>query len=233
MKKTLKTILISIFILMPILGTSQNNMEDVVYLFNGSIIRGIIIEQVPNSTIKIQTKDGSIFVFKYEEIERITKENPTTSTKIETPNEYKKNGFYNITEINYSPGIGSFIVMNKGFATKGRDYSFGFRTTNGYQYNEHINFGIGIGIDKYRLVTFIPITFDIRFSLLKGPHSPLIILNSGYSIGLQGIKSGFIMNPALGYKSFIRKDLSFILSAGFKWQSTNYSYIDSKYMTKI
>lgn len=47
---------------------------DVVYIKNGSIIRGIIIEQIPNVQIKIQTKDGSIFVYKMDEIERMTKE---------------------------------------------------------------------------------------------------------------------------------------------------------------
>ena len=36
--------------------------EDVVYLKNGSIIHGTIIEQVLNQSIKIKTKDGNIFV---------------------------------------------------------------------------------------------------------------------------------------------------------------------------
>jgi hypothetical protein len=48
--------------------------DDVVYLKDGSVIKGTIIEQVPNATIKIQTKDGSIFVIKYDEIEKIVKE---------------------------------------------------------------------------------------------------------------------------------------------------------------
>ena len=48
--------------------------QDVVYLKNGSIIRGMIIEQIPNVSLKIQTKDSNVFVFKMEEIEKITKE---------------------------------------------------------------------------------------------------------------------------------------------------------------
>jgi hypothetical protein len=47
---------------------------DVVYLKNGGIVRGIIIEQIPNIQLKVQTKDENVFVFKIEEIERITKE---------------------------------------------------------------------------------------------------------------------------------------------------------------
>lgn len=52
----------------------KSEYVDIVYLKNGSIIRGIVIEQIPNVSIKIQTKDGSIFVYKMEEVEKITKE---------------------------------------------------------------------------------------------------------------------------------------------------------------
>lgn len=48
--------------------------QDVVYLKNGSIIRGVVIEQVPNVSLKIQTVDGNVFVFKMDEVLKITKE---------------------------------------------------------------------------------------------------------------------------------------------------------------
>lgn len=63
-------------------------MEDVVHKKDGSILRGIIIEQIPNESIKIKTKDGNIFFLKMEEIEQmekvpiqtmITKKSPTTA----------------------------------------------------------------------------------------------------------------------------------------------------------
>lgn len=47
---------------------------DVVYLKNGSIIKGLIIEQIMGVQIKLQTKDGNLFVFKSEEIEKLTRE---------------------------------------------------------------------------------------------------------------------------------------------------------------
>ena len=55
--------------------SAQNgNMEDVVYLKNGSIIHGIIIEQIPNESLKIKTKDGNVFVYKMTEVDKMTKE---------------------------------------------------------------------------------------------------------------------------------------------------------------
>lgn len=54
---------------------AQNSpLMDVVYLKNGSIIRGIITEQIPNDKLKIATRDGSLFVYKMDEIEKITRE---------------------------------------------------------------------------------------------------------------------------------------------------------------
>lgn len=53
---------------------AQQNYEDVVFLNNGSIIHGIIIEQIPNKSLKIQTKDGNVFVFNFTEVQKMTKE---------------------------------------------------------------------------------------------------------------------------------------------------------------
>jgi hypothetical protein len=63
---------------------SQNQKKDVVYLKNGSIIKGEIIEQIPNKSIKIQTSDGNIFVYDISDIEKMTKETTTSQTKIKT-----------------------------------------------------------------------------------------------------------------------------------------------------
>lgn len=53
---------------------AQGAYKEVVYLNNGSVIKGIIIEQVPNESVKIQTADGSVFVYPMSEIQKITKE---------------------------------------------------------------------------------------------------------------------------------------------------------------
>ena len=53
---------------------APNVLVDIVYLNNGSIIRGNIIEQKINEYVKIQTKDGSIFVYNLTDILKITKE---------------------------------------------------------------------------------------------------------------------------------------------------------------
>jgi TM2 domain. len=54
--------------------SAQQQYQDVVYLKDGSIIHGIIIEQVPNVSLKIQTKDQNVFVYKMDDILKMTKE---------------------------------------------------------------------------------------------------------------------------------------------------------------
>ena len=68
---------ILLFLVITLVSTisfSQNTTRDVVYLKNGSIVKGSIIEQIPNKSLKIQTADGSIFVYDYSEVDKIVKE---------------------------------------------------------------------------------------------------------------------------------------------------------------
>jgi hypothetical protein len=58
----------------PSKSKDESNYIDVVYLKNGSVIKGMIVEQTPGVSLKIQSRDGNIFVYKMEEVERMTKE---------------------------------------------------------------------------------------------------------------------------------------------------------------
>ena len=52
-----------LFVVITTVSYGQNNYQDVVYLKNGGIIRGVIIEQVPNEFIKIETVGKNVFVY--------------------------------------------------------------------------------------------------------------------------------------------------------------------------
>ncbi len=47
---------------------------DVVFLRNGKVVKGIIVEQIPSESIKIQLADGSVITIKVSEIVRMTRE---------------------------------------------------------------------------------------------------------------------------------------------------------------
>ena len=67
--KTIFTICI-VLIFTPLSLSAQKN-RDVLYLKNGSIIYGKLVE-VNDSVYKIQTSDGSLFIYKSPEVEKIT-----------------------------------------------------------------------------------------------------------------------------------------------------------------
>ena len=56
--------------------------QDVVYLKNGSVIRGLITEQIPNKSLKIETTDGSIFICDMNDVNKNTKEYQTKDNKV-------------------------------------------------------------------------------------------------------------------------------------------------------
>jgi len=67
-------------------GVARAEDQDVVYLKDGSIIRGTIIEQVPNVSLKIKTGDGSVFVYQMDEVEKISKVEGTGAPATSTAN---------------------------------------------------------------------------------------------------------------------------------------------------
>ena len=50
------------------------------YLNNGSIVRGTVVEIIPDETIKIETVDDIIIVYPFDEVQKITKETDKSST---------------------------------------------------------------------------------------------------------------------------------------------------------
>lgn len=60
--------------------------EDVVYLKNGSVIKGQITEMIPDKHVKIETNGGSLFVYTFEEIEKIEKQEITSPRTVKRVN---------------------------------------------------------------------------------------------------------------------------------------------------
>ena len=76
-----KTLAEKVAILEPILlreGRTSTPVDtlrrDAVYLKNGSIVRGTVVELVPDSVVKVLTADSSVFVFAKTEVSQIAKE---------------------------------------------------------------------------------------------------------------------------------------------------------------
>jgi len=145
--KTLLFVVIATLFTSAIKAQSIGDYIDVVFLKNGSIIKGIIIEQVPGQTLRIQTNDGSQFVYQISEIEKYGRElkpgmtaNTASASKsapreprVPKPFFTKEKGYFG--DVTFLGGAG-----------------MGFRVTNGYKFGRFGYLGMAVGFEGLRTV---------------------------------------------------------------------------------
>lgn len=174
-----------------LLAFAQNNQE-IVYLKNGDKVKGIIIEEIPNTSIKVKTSNGSILVYSIHEIEKIISPEDEIFQKKFRLKQYNNNPTYDKTGYKGFIDFGGVIgIGNRG------DGAIAVSTTHGYQFNPYFFFGAGIGIEYHMNweTFFIPIFADIKTYFLNKNISPFLGLKAGYSV-YDG--KGCYINPHIG-----------------------------------
>lgn len=154
--KQFRNIVTAFFTLFIFQSFAQGNLEEVIYMKDGSIYRGTIIETIPGQSYKIQIAGGSVFTLRQDNVMKITKEErrftdelpapssrePQTyqdrmekyrhryhSDSLRIPHYKKKRSFFFLGEVRGGPGNG------------------GIRVVNGFKAGRFGYFGIGVGID--------------------------------------------------------------------------------------
>ena len=116
----MKIFLLSFIFILPIFLTAQNNTNSVIYLKNGSMIKGNLLEAIPDSIAKIETADGSIFVFDFKEIKEIKQSIASFENSMHFRNPYtihKRISGYGLFTAWALTAIGSGAMGDNGFAT--------------------------------------------------------------------------------------------------------------------
>lgn len=211
MNKTCKRVLFLMTLaLMAVIAEAQT-MREVVYLKDGSIVKGTIIEQIPNTSLKIQTADGSIFAYQMKDIEKITKEaydkpEPPTRHKIAFDGKGPKTGYRGFADLGYTIGTGTW----------GED-RIEISTSHGYQFNPYVFAGAGVGFNYYfdSEVIGIPIFAHVRSEFLKHSITPFADFKIGYSAG---DVEGFYMAPAVGCRFAVGGRFGLSASLGYTLQ---------------
>jgi len=175
--------------------------EDVVYLNNGSVIRGTVIEIQPEELVKVQTSDGSIFVYKMEEVERIAKERAYKDTQskrkfvsMDTTCRMLRAGVMTSGSVYYEGDkIGD--VPNPSFAG-------GLSFTRGL--TDNIAMGLGFEYNNYENGGTVPIYLAWR--AITNEESFLhLVANTGYQFGWitnnGGNASGLFLDFGIGIHS--------------------------------
>jgi len=205
--------------------SAQHILEDVVYLNNGSIIRGKIVKN-ENDTLKIETCGRNLFVFKSSEIQKTTMELRQAS-KHEFREEFvstKQKGIYSYTT------LGLLIGSNTS-------PTFSFQTTAGYNFNTHIGLGLGLGIENLQ-TEIVPVFVSFKSNLTEKANSPFFSCHIGYSFPLVkeenddnmyynstseyegGVNVGF----DVGVHSYKTQKRAFTITAGYRYQLVSETY---------
>ncbi|MEI6124141.1 MAG: hypothetical protein WCQ95_11010 [Bacteroidota bacterium] len=217
MKTTKILLLLTTFLLLVSGAFAQNIMQDVVYLKNGGIIRGTLIELVPDKHIKIQTVDGNVFVYQMSEIEKYVKEAVYHPQIIKVKDfTGMKLGYYGVVESGLGIGFGYDISI----------LDSKLNIISGYRVNTWFAVGAGWGIRiRPGNEMYMPVFIDVRSNFLNKPTSPYISLDAGYGFCPSYHRlSGFMMSPTLGVSVKLKSNFAINLGLNYEMQHFDNAY---------
>ncbi|NOZ46929.1 MAG: hypothetical protein GXO79_09130 [Chlorobi bacterium] len=225
-------ILITAILLFSVTYFFAQENSDIVYLNNGSMIKGNIIEYFANDHITIKTEENKTYNFPASDIKQIN------SSNIEK--ERKDTWFFNNTSLGVLIG-------------KSNDYNsmtnFTFNMVNGYQFNNNLQVGLGLGFDVINRNIYLPFYADMKYFVRSSSLSPYVGISGGYS--LQTTKSersniiyydyyqnynteaknsnGLMAGFEFGIRNYTKSDFGYLVSAGYRFQYLTSTYNDWQY----
>lgn len=203
--------------------------EDVIYLQNGSELRGKIVDQKVGESVTIQLIDGSLLTFKTSEVSEIKRE-PSKYSRVSLekndvlwPVSGRKKGIYHMISYGLAYHTNEWGAPRLGPMLEYRI---------GYHLHKFLNVGLGTGINKYPAGLFVPAYLDINGDLSNKRITPHYDLNFGYGMAITQkwqydvLKGGMMGQAAIGLKINTRRRSEFIFTVGFKAQDSYQEFQD-------
>ncbi len=206
------------FIVLPM---SAQKTKDVIYLKNGSIIYGKLLE-ISDNQYKIQTSDGSLFIYSSEEVDKFVKETPRFDGR-------KVNG------VGFALEAGLLI----GAQHSEFDAPFSFNFLVNFTNSTKNILAIGSGVE-FLGSTFTPLFFEYKRLFYDRKTTPFVFFRGGGLLHLGGDKeSNNDYNPynqynyptdykggaSLGFGtgiSWAKEESETYLTFGYRYAQTSY-----------
>ncbi len=152
---------------------AQTHTIDVIHLKNGTVYKGIIIENIPDEKLKLQTNDG-VFVILQSEISTITQEESKKKIKPLREQQQEKE----VKDRTQNSGIWEPVKSGYFFQTQlcGEFAGGGIRFVNGYKFNRFVYLGFATGVE---FLSFSVNEILFEGYLSEGLHLPLLLHFSG------------------------------------------------------
>ncbi|MGA2407267.1 MAG: hypothetical protein ABSF81_11035 [Bacteroidales bacterium] len=196
MKKYFVITIMLIFIIFPL---SAQKTKDVLYLKNGSIIYGKLLEAT-DSLYKIRIYDGSIFIYPSHEVEKFVNEIP-------------------LYEGRKKCGLGFVVEAGVLAGAQSSDYKtpFSFNFLANITSNTRNIYGMGSGVE-YLGQPFMPVFLEYKFLFSDRKTTPFIFFRGGKLFHLNGdAQNSDYINPQNSYKISYKGGGSFTIGTGISW----------------
>lgn len=200
---------------------------DVVYLKDGSILRGTMLEYQRGDFLRFRMSSGEMRI-NDSEVERIVQEpkDPLVSMvakREKKPKVYafREKGFYSTVVFALLPGGGEYRS----------ELGLSLQAAFGHQINRQLGIGAGVSLDGYANEdggdTFIPIFAEARGYLWKKKNTPYWNVGAGYGFPLRTqsanqeirrFEGGYMFHPAIGYRLGADKTINLTFDLGYKFQ---------------
>ena len=197
---------------------------DHVYLKTESLVRGKILEIVPEDHVKIEDLSGNVWFFKMSEVDKIRSEPYATGQRISNGPIGFDAGFVNMTSIGFLAGSAN----NEQVAP------FSLLMVNGYRTSAGLFAGAGIGVE-FLSTNYMPLFLDLRYDLFGEDVVPYLVAKGGYSVPLKAEDSsnevdykysgGPLLGVGVGLKIKTRRQFAWDVSLLYRYQETSYKEI--------
>jgi len=199
-----KLVLLLTLLIITGFNLSAQRTKDVLYLKNGSIIYGKLIE-IRNDNYKIQVADGSIFTFTSAEVEKFTKESPVYDGR-------KSGGFGFAIE-------GGLLV-----GAQSTDYNapFSFNVLGGLVKNTKHFFSFGTGVE-FIGKPYTPVFIEYKYLISENKTAPFVFIRGGGIIQIGGSDNqSYDYNYNYGMPYNYKGGGSFTAGTGISWAREGY-----------
>ena len=204
-----KVLLLTVFsILLLSVKLHAQSREDVVYLHNGSVLKGTIIENVPGVKTSIEIVGHNVIVLQDSAIRMILMNQKIPSCEYVNPASPVEMAA-NVSFYGGSKNSGAFTFITS--------YRFPFR----------LSVGAGLGIEWFDHQQ-IPFMADFTYCFAKGSWSPFVYVRTGYAVPLSknvdgdysDYYGGVLAGTGAGMRFNFSKRNALVFSIGYRYQKT-------------
>ncbi len=226
-KYTMRLLLIILVLLVSIGKTiAQEKKFEIIYLKDGSVLKGNITEQVTNDFLTLKLRNGQEITVFHEEVVKI-KYNQKAAKYYK-----KEKGFF------HQATIGSSWKGSQRFG--GNQPYFSAETIHGYQFKRALRIGLGAGWDYHPDFHIVPVFVSIGGDIGKLRIVPTYFANAGYGMAwerhnsdvseeaiYEDVTGGLMLHFGGGLKIKLSKT-ALIFNVGYKIQNlaTERSFFD-------